>query len=496
MEAEKQDDVIKLGDIFHVFWKNIILIAVITVVAFVVGIIYTFGIVSPQYTSSATFLVAISSTGSSEDVDYTNSLRLVTTAAELVTEENVLGPVATANGLTSSELRNMVSVSYSTDSYLVTVSVECSSSTLSMRLADALVESLIEVANTDDSGVDLLFKNTISVTSSATRGVYSSPNKVLYLAIFLVGGLVIGCIVAYVKEFCSSKFRSSKDIESYLGIKVVGYFSDDPKKDKNVSKDGHVARKVELIEPGTRAYEPYNKLFTNIKYSNVDRPYRTIMFTSSQTEELKSTTVGNFACSIARNNAKVVVVDLDLRKPVQHKLFGVRKELGVSEYVGGTAALNDIIKHGKYGVDVITAGRKVINPIVVLESAAMKQLLSELSNFYNYIIIDSPPVIACTDALSISKLCDGVVFNVSMRDAKKKKVALAMQSLRDVGADIVGVNVTKGVAPKHDEYYLHYYNYDNYYSDSSDSFDETPAVAQSSSAGKAVKTSGNSKKSR
>ncbi len=493
MEAEKQDDVIKLGDIFRVFWKNIILIAVITVAAFVVGIIYTFGIVSPQYTSSATFLVAISSTGSSEDVDYTNSLRLVTTAAELVTEENVLGPVATANGLTSSELRNMVSVSYSTDSFLVTVSVECSSSTLSMRLANALVESLIEVANTDDSGVDLLFKNTISVTSSATRGVYSSPNKVLYLAIFLVGGLVIGCIVAYVKEFCSSKFRSSKDIESYLGVKVVGYFCDDPKKDKNVSKDSNTDRKVELVEPSMRAYEPYNKLFTNIKFSNVDRPYHIIMFTSSQEQELKSTTVGNSACSLANNREKVIVVDLDLRKPVQHKLFGVRKELGVSEYVGGTAVLNDIIKHGKYGVDVITAGKRIINPVVVIESAAIKRLFAELSNMYDYIIIDAPPVIACTDALSISKICDGVVFNVSMRDAKKKKVALAIQSLREVGAEIVGVNVTKGVASKHDDYYRHYYSDNNYYSDA---LDETPVVAQSSSAGKTAKTSGNRKKSR
>lgn len=492
MEAEKQDDVIKLGDIFRVFWKNIILIAVITVAAFVVGIIYTFGIVSPQYTSSATFLVAISSTGSSEDVDYTNSLRLVTTAAELVTQEVVLDPVATANSLTSSELGNMVSVSYSTDSFLVTVSVECSSSTLSMRLANALVESLIEVANTDGSGADMILKNTIYVTSSATRGVYSSPNKVLYLAIFLVGGLVVGCIVAYVKEFCSSKFRSSKDIESYLGIKVVGYFRDDTKKDKNVPKDVHVARKVELIGPSMRAYEPYNKLFTNIKYSNIDRPYRTIMFTSSQEQELKSTTVGNFACSIASNQSKVVVVDLDLRKPVQHKLFGVRKELGVSEYVSSHATLNDIIKHGKYGVDVISAGEKVINPLVVIESAAMKRLLAELSNLYDYIIIDAPPVVACADALSISKLCDGVVFNVSMRDANKKKVALAIESLKGIGAEIVGINVTKAVAPKHDEFYRHYYS-DSYYSDSSDG---KPARAQSSSADKTAKAQGNSKKSR
>ena len=237
MESNQHDDVIRLGDIFRVLWKNIILIAIITAAVFVAGIVYTFGIAQPQYASNATFLVAVNtpSSGDGENVDYSNSLRLVTTAAKLVTEDNVLRPVAEDNELAVGDLRDMVSVSYDTNSFLVTVTVECDNSTLSMRLANELVESLIDVSNTDGSGVDILFKNTISMTSPAVRGTYSSPNRALYLAIFLLGGLVVGCIAVYVKEFCSNKFRNRDDIEGYLGEKVVGYFVDDKTKDKHVS---------------------------------------------------------------------------------------------------------------------------------------------------------------------------------------------------------------------------------------------------------------------
>lgn len=496
MDTNKNDDVIRLGDIFRVLWKNIILIAIITVAVFVVGIIYTFGIARPQYSSSSTFLVAVStpSTGGSDNVNLSDSLRLVTTAAQLVTEDNTLRPVAEDNDLSVTELRDMVSVSYNTDSFLVTVTVECGNSTLSMRLANELVESLIDIANTDGSGVDILFKNTISMTSSATRGVYSSPNRALYLAIFFIGGLVVACIVVYIKEFCSNKFRNRDDIENYLDQKVLGYFIDDKTKDKNLSKDEREARQVELVEPGIRAYEPYNKLFTNIRYSNVDNPYRVIMITSSQEKELKSTTIGNFACCMAYNKLNVVLIDMDMRKPVQHKLFKVSKDKGISEYVGGTCSEGEIIKHTKYGVDVITTGKKVINPVVIIESAAFKQLIADLAAKYDYVLIDTPPALACSDAAAISKLCDGVIFNVSMRDVKKKKAAIAVQSLKDVNANIIGVNVTKAVADKHDDSY--YYYSDKYYSNAQVQPEKSAPTASATGTKSQTNNSSNTKKSK
>ena len=205
-----------------------------------------------------------------------------------------------------------------------------------------------------------------------------------------------------------------------------------------------------------------NKLLTNIKYSNVDNPYRVIMITSSQEKELKSTTIGNFACCMAYNKLKVVLIDMDMRKPVQHKLFKVSKDKGIIDYIDGTCAEDEVIKHTKYNVDIITAGKKVINPLVIIESSAFKKLLEDLLSKYDYVLIDTPPALACSDAAAISKLCDGVLFNLSMRDVKKKKAAVALQSLRDVNAHVIGVNVTKGLADRHDDSY--YYYSDSYYS--------------------------------
>lgn len=459
MEANKNDDVIRLGDIFRVLWKNIILIAIITVAVFVVGIIYTFGIANPQYSSEQSFVVAVRDNSTGDITTGTPSTTVINTVSGLVTVTNVLEPVATANNLSLNALRDMVTVTSATNNGIISITVECGDPDQAEKLANAIFASLEDYL--ERTSISDYYGCAVVEASPASQAVYTSPNKVLYLAIFLIGGLVVGCIVAYVKEFCSSKFRTRDDIESYLDEKVIGYFIDDKSKDKNVSKAENERRSVELVKPSVRNYEPYNKLFTNIKYSDVDNPYRVIMFTSSQEKELKSSTLGNLACCLAYNKQNVVVIDMDMRKPIQHKMFKVPKDSGIIEYIDGSCSKDDIIKHTEYGVDVITAGKKVINPIVIIESSGFKKLIAELVKVYDYVLIDTPPALACSDAAAISKLCDGVIFNVAMRDVKKKKAAIALQSLKDVDAKIIGVNVTKAEASRHDDSY--YYYSDKYY---------------------------------
>lgn len=459
LEANKNDDVIRLGDIFRVLWKNIILIAIITVAVFVVGIIYTFGIANPQYSSEQSFVVAVRDNSTGDITTGTPSTTVINTVSGLVTVTNVLEPVATANNLSLNALRDMVTVTSATNNGIISITVECGDPDQAEKLANAIFASLEDYL--ERTSISDYYGCAVVEASPASQAVYTSPNKVLYLAIFLIGGLVVGCIVAYVKEFCSSKFRTRDDIESYLDEKVIGYFIDDKSKDRNVSKAENERRSVELVKPSVRNYEPYNKLFTNIKYSDVDNPYRVIMFTSSQEKELKSSTLGNLACCLAYNKQNVVVIDMDMRKPIQHKMFKVPKDSGIIEYIDGSCSKDDIIKHTEYGVDVITAGKKVINPIVIIESSGFKKLIAELVKVYDYVLIDTPPALACSDAAAISKLCDGVIFNVAMRDVKKKKAAIALQSLKDVDAKIIGVNVTKAEASRHDDSY--YYFSDKYY---------------------------------
>ena len=459
MEVKKQDDVIRLGDIFRVLWKNIILIVVITAVVFVCGIIYTFGIAQPQYSAEQSFVVAVRDNSTGNIGAGTPSTTVINTVSGLVTENNVLAPVADANNLSVNSLRSMVTVTSATNNGIIYITVECGDPDMAVILANAIFDSLEEFLA--ETSIQQYYGCAVVESSPAMEGVYTSPNKVLYLTIFLIAGLVAGCIVVYIKEFCSSKFRTKDDIESYLGQKVIGYFVDDRTKaeKKNAKKQG--GREIaDIVKPDIRNYEPYNKLLTNIKYSNVDNPYKVIEVTSSQERELKSSMLANFACCIAYNNHKVVLVDMDMRKSIQHKIFKVAKDKGVIEYVDGSCTIEDIIKHTNYGVDVITAGKKVINPIVIIESAGFRKLIEELRKEYDYVLIDTPPVLACSDAAAISKLCDGVLFNVAMKDVKKKKAEAALQSLEGVNAHIIGINVTKADAKNGDDGY--YYS-DKYY---------------------------------
>ena len=467
-EPVREEKSINLGELFQTLWKNKILIAIITVAVFLVGVIYTLAIARPQYRSSAMVLVAVTQQGSSgsggDNVDYTNSLKVVNTVARLVREDVVLEPVAKKNKLSTGSLSGMVSVSSDEKSFIIIISVECGDSELSMVLANDLAEQLCETME-QDGFVDLRAK--LTQTSTAKLGTYSSPNKTLYLFIFLIGGLAAGCVVVFILEFCSTKFRHKKDVELVTGRKVLGYFLDDKLlEDKKGEKDPSVSRRhAELLPASLRNYEPYNKLFTNIRYANVDHPYKVIMFTSSQERELKTTIISNFACALAYNAQRVLLIDLDLRKAAVHKTFRISRDRGIVDYVAGTVAKEEIIKHTAQNVDVITAGKSVLNPLAIIESLRLQQLFEEYKQAYDYILIDTPPLLACSDACAISKLCDGVVFNISMRDTTKKRAVQALSTLDAVKANVIGVNVTKAALDKRDnDSYYYYYSNRGYYS--------------------------------
>ena len=230
MENNKNDDVIRLGDIFRVLWKNIILIAVITAVIFVCGIVYTFAIAKPQYSAVQSFVVATRDTSTGNITSGTPSTTVINTVSGLVTENNVLAPVTQANDLTAGQLKDMITVSSATNNGIIRVTVESGSAELSVKLANELFDSLETFLR--ETSIQEYYGCAVVESSPATNGVYTSPNKVLYLAIFLLGGIVVGCIAVYVKEFCSTKFKSKSEVENYLGEKVVGIFVDDTEKGK------------------------------------------------------------------------------------------------------------------------------------------------------------------------------------------------------------------------------------------------------------------------
>ena len=180
--------------------------------------------------------------------------------------------------------------------------------------------------------------------------------------------------------------------------------------------------------------------------------------------EGKSVTVLNVAATYAEESKKVIVVDLDFRRPKLHRSFNVENKDGITDVLAGHITLDQAIKHSENGIDCLNRGSKVPYPTVILGSDALKDLFEELKSKYEYIIVDCPPILAVSDATVISKLCDGCLFVVSQSKTEKNAAKEAVKTLRDNGVNLLGC-VFVNISAKRSNYYSskYKYYYQNYY---------------------------------
>lgn len=208
-------------------------------------------------------------------------------------------------------------------------------------------------------------------------------------------------------------------------------------------------------QPKSVEAESYRILRTNIMYSSFDKKIKRILVTSSEPGEGKSTTSGNLALAFAQDEKKVILIDCDLRKPSIHKKFRISNNRGLSDVIIDRDKLNKCIQKRTEYLDILTAGKIPPNPSEMLGSHAMSSLLDELSNVYDVIILDSPPVLAVTDAQILSTKSDGVVLVVRAEKTKKDTVLAAKGVLDKVNANILGTVLNGGDKNK-DNYYYYY----------------------------------------
>ena len=208
-------------------------------------------------------------------------------------------------------------------------------------------------------------------------------------------------------------------------------------------------------EPKSIAAESYRTLRTNIQYSSFDKEYRTILVTSSEPGEGKSTTVGNLALSLAHGDKKVLVIDCDLRKPSIHKKFKISNAVGLSDVIVGKKDLNSVLNKYNKNLFILTSGKIPPNPSEMLSSKTMTLLLEKLKETYDYIILDTPPVQAVTDAQVLSAKSDGTIIVVKAGKTKKDSVNSSLGLLKKVNANIIGT-VLNSVDNSRNKYYYYY----------------------------------------
>ncbi len=193
-------------------------------------------------------------------------------------------------------------------------------------------------------------------------------------------------------------------------------------------------------DPMSFTTECFQKIVIDLDYLNVDDDHKVLQFTSTLPSEGKSTFVSNIAYLLGAKGKKVILLDLDLRRPKINRAFSVKNENGITDYVASKITLDEAIKHSdEIGIDFMVAGESTNLVTNVLESNRMKNLIEELRTRYDYVLLDTPPVIAVSDSIYIAKLADGVLFIVAQSKAKKTLVKEAIATLKKYNVNIIGI---------------------------------------------------------
>lgn len=216
---------------------------------------------------------------------------------------------------------------------------------------------------------------------------------------------------------------------------------------------------ITINNPKSPVSEAYRTLRTNIQFSSFDKKIQTIVITSSGPSEGKSTTASNLAVVLAESGSKTLLIDCDQRKPKLHKVFFTSNNCGLSDILVGKENFQDAVKQTESSnLDILTSGTKPPNPAELLASTKMKDFIESLRETYEYIILDTPPIIAVTDAQLLSRYADGCLLVVASNQAERAAAIKSKELLQKVNAKILGVVLNK-VDVKEKGYYGYYYGY-------------------------------------
>ncbi|WP_339321476.1 CpsD/CapB family tyrosine-protein kinase [Paenibacillus sp. FSL W8-0194] len=194
------------------------------------------------------------------------------------------------------------------------------------------------------------------------------------------------------------------------------------------------------VNPTSTISEVYRLLRTKIHYLSKDHESKLIMVTSALAGEGKTTTICNLATTYALEGKKVLLIDADLRKPSLHRIFSLPNNHGLSTLLSGGTSAHSAIQETMVGyLSLLPSGPVPMNPSELIDSTAMRELLESLKQDYDVILIDTPPVLAVTDPVITSTLCDGVVMVVATGRVKKDHLRKAKEQLEHVNARMLGI---------------------------------------------------------
>lgn len=323
------------------------------------------------------------------------------------------------------------------------------------RLGSAVEKAdmqMIDLSTSENVGTP-----TIQVLDAPTvPGAPIKPVRNVMLFQGLLVGLLLGCAAALLRDWTDQSLRSGEDVTETVGCPLLGsvpHMSGPP----NPMAQG---RKVDL-EPASDVAETYRTIRTAVFFGTPDRESRTILVTSPAPGDGKSTFSSNLAIAIAQTGKRVVLLDADFRRPVQHRIFEARPGVGLSSVLAGHETLEKAIQHTNVpGLDLLPCGPVPSNPSEILNSQNFNEVLEELSVRYEHVVIDSPPVMAVADARIIAAQCSVSILVLRAEVSTRRAAAQSRHALHSVGAHILGAVVND--VPRARDRYGDYGGYGEY----------------------------------
>ena len=338
------------------------------------------------------------------------------------------------------------------------------------RLQQEILATTKDIESWDEKIKDLGLREKIKNPSVSVIDEASAPTEPIRpkraqnIFFSFVLGAFLGLCLALLQELFDDRINSPEEAERVLRLPSLGQVP-------LIEEEG--LRMIRDISTFSPLMESYRSLRTNINFAAVGAALRTMVVTSSVPAEGKSTTVANLAMSMAMEGKRVIIVDADLRRPSQHKLFKVDSSPGLTDILLGTHRLEQVLRPtGVPNVQILPAGTPPPNPAELLGSAEMMKLIDRLKEISELILFDTPPALAVADSIVLASRVDGVLLVIAFGETKKANTRKAQELLGRANANLLGTVLNRMESPSNGYYYGKYY-----VPATLDSLSETPAAA-------------------
>ena len=441
-------------------WVTVVVTSLITILG---AMAYTL-LQTPQYQASTRLFVSTTSGSSTSDLYNGNRLsqERVLSYTLLVMGETLAQRTIDRLQLnmTAVGLKAKVTARSKPDTVLIDVSVLDPSPVQARDIANALSDEFVVMAReleTPSQGARPEARVVVEQRASVPAAPVV-PEKKRNLALSVILGVLAGIGLAVLRDRLDNTVKTQETLEEISGTGAVGYIPFDKKFEAEPA--------ITFDTDNSSAAEAFRKLRTNLQFLSVDNPPRVIVVTSASPSEGKSTTAINIALALAEADQNVVLVDGDLRRPRIAKYLNVLGSVGMSNVLSGAAPLTAVLQKTQYPqLTVLAAGPTPPNPSELLGSRTAEKMFGELRTQFDYVVIDSAPLLAVTDGAVLAAHADGALVVVRAGKTKRDQLRHAMGTLNDVGATLLGAVLTMMPTRGSGVYSYNYYYYGGGYGD-------------------------------